>query len=377
VSNSHGTTGFQQVGLPFYNYSITDLWLTLPHINYTNSALTSTGRWNKRSVFRWNNSTAAFDQLTTANASTSVGKPTDYYILSRLNYNGSVAWDPTVLVDNNSTLASGTSSTAALTDVNSTKKFFSGVPVSDTDGDTQISLSGALATNIFGTLGKNKNAYNELYNSYLDDPFVTSKWTGDYALNVYQQGNPFLTNVDLSLVAKGDNVSDDENAISNLNGIYYYTSGLQTNSFGTTYSNVTGVKVTFDSNGNIVGGFSNDLVIKPMQDFIIKLNSNATQTLKFNKTRRFAQTARNSSTAYSVTAARMSSLNNVTKQLAVVLYDANDVELGRTFYVLNSDATTGYSPEHARMQAITDNNSLYTREEQLVGGDDTNTTYGL
>jgi tetrahydromethanopterin S-methyltransferase subunit F len=29
------------------------------------------------------------------------------------------------------------------------------------------------------------------------------------------------------------------------------------------------------------------------------------------------------------------------------------------------------------MQAITDNNSLYTREEQLVGGADTNTTYGL
>jgi hypothetical protein len=187
----------------------------------------------------------------------------------------------------------------------------------------------------------------------------------------------FLNEFDLSLVAKGDNVSDDENAISNLNGIYYYTSGLQTNSFGTTYSNVTGVKVTFDSNGNIVGGFADDLVIKPMQDFIVKLNSNAIQTLKFNKTRRFAQTARNSSTAYSVTAARMSSLNNVTKQLAVVLYDANDVELGRTFYVVNSDATTGYSPEHARMQAITDNNSLYTREEQLVGGDDTNTTYGL
>jgi hypothetical protein len=189
----------------------------------------------------------------------------------------------------------------------------------------------ALATNIFGTLGKNKNAYNELYNSYLDDPFVTSKWTGDYALNVYQQGNPFLTNVDLSLVAKGDNVSDDENAISNLNGIYYYTSGLQTNSFGTTYSNVTGVKVTFDSNGNIVGGFADDLVIKPMQDFIVKLNSDAIQTLKFNKTRRFAQTARNSSTAYSVTAARMSSLVMLQNNLLLFCMTQMTLNLGERF----------------------------------------------
>lgn len=394
VDGIHGSTARQQVALPFYNYSVTDLWLTLPHINFTNSALTTTGRWNKRSVFKWNNSTAAFDQLTAANSSTSVGKPTDYYILSRLNYNGSVAWDPTVLVDNNGTLASGTSVTAALTDVNSTKKFFIGVPVSDTGSDTQVSLSGALSTNVFGTLGKNKNAYNELYNSYLDDPFVTSKWTGDYGLNVYQQGNPFLTNIDLSMIKKGTTAvnDDDENYISNINGIYFYSSGLLNSLSGTNYGSSIGAKITFDASGNPVGAIllgssqlgldvtgaagANMLVIKPMQEFIIKLNDATPQTLKFNKTRRFAQAARSSSTPYNVTAARTAAAS-VTKQLAVILLDANNVELGRTFYVVNSEATTGYSPENARMQAVSDNTSFYTKEEQLAGGADANSSYGL
>ena len=395
VDGIHGSTARQQVALPFYNYSITDLLLTLPHINYTNSALTTTGRWNKRSVFKWNNSSAAFDQLTTANSSTSVGKPTDYYILSRLNYNGSVAWDPTVIVDNNSTLASGTSVAAALTDVNSTKKFFSGVPISDTDGDTQISLSGALATNIFGTLGKNKNAYNELYNSYLDDPFVTSKWTGDYGLNVYQQGNPFLTNIDLSMIKKGTTAvnDDDENFISNINGIYFYSSGLLNSVYGSNYSSTQGVRITFDSSGNPVGAImlnatkqggditgssgADLLVIRPMQEFIIKLNDTTPQALKFNKTRRFAQIARSSSTSYNVTAARISSSNSVTKQLAVILLDDNNMELGRTFYVVNADATTGFSPENARMQATTGSTSIYTKEEQVSGGADVNANYNL
>lgn len=369
VESPHGTTGRQQVALPFYNYSITDLQTTLPHINISNSALTATGRWNKRSVFKWNNATAAFDQLTTANSNISVGKPTDYYILSRRNYDGSIAWDPTVA------------------------RTFKGTPVSDISGDTSLTLSGALSTNVFGTNGANKNSYNELYNSYLDDPFVTNKWGTDYGLNVYQHGNPFLTNIDLSYIKKGTtNLNDDdENAIGNLNGIYYYTSSIQNNSFGTKYGSATGVKITFDGSGNPVGALmvgstpgtsetgaagANYLVIKPMQEFVLKLNNNTSQNLKFNKTRRFAQTARTSST-YSTTAARRSTTPSVTKQLAVVLYDANDVELGRTFYVVNKDATTGYAPDEARMQATSDVVSIYTKEEQLAGGADTNTNYGL
>lgn len=379
VEAIHGATGRQQVALPFYNLSPSDLLAILPNINITNSALSSTGRWNKRSVFKWNNTTSAQDQITSTLTPTSVGKPTDYYILSRRNYDGSIAWDPTVTTENDLTATdniAGTTTTSATTAINTKKKIFKGVPVSDAGADTSVTISGSF-TGSFGASGNSTNSYNEKYNSYVDDPFVTNKWTGDYGLNIYQYGNPFLTNIDLSLITKGNTTSDDENAISNLNGIFYYTSGVEKGAINAIYTNRTGVKVTFDGSGNIVGGVANDLVVKPMQELVLKMTNNTSQTLKFNNTRRFAQTARLESTTYGVTAARMASSPIVTKQLGVILLNSNDEEIGRTYYVVNSSAVTGYSPDNARMQATTDNASIYTKEELLSGGADASTTYGL
>ena len=113
-----------------------------------------------------------------------------------------------------------------------------------------------------------------------------------------------------------------------------------------------------------------------MQEFMIKLSDNTSQTLKFSKTRRFAQTARPEATPYSVTA-RVSKAPVVTKQLGVVLYDANDTEIGRTFYIVNNEAVSGFSPENARMQATTGSTSIYTKEEQVSGGADVNANYNL
>lgn len=376
VDVAHGTTGRQQTALPFYDFAITDLQAVLPYINITNTALNSVGRFNKRSVFKWNNATSAFDQLTSS-LTPIVGKPTDYYILSRRNGDGTYAWDPTLTAENPNALQAGTTMGSPITAANTMKKIFKGVPVSDVNvANTSVALSGSF-TGSFGTNGAAINQYRELYNSYVDDPFVTNKWLGDYGFNIYQHGNPFLTNVDLSLVKKGNTSTDDENAISNLNGLFYYTSGIQNTIKGSTYTSATGVKVTFDGAGNVVGGTANDLVIKPMQEFMIKLTDNTAQTLKFNKTRRFAQTARAEATSYSVTAARVSSPAVVTKQLGVILLNANDEEIGRTFYVVNTDAVTGYAPNDARMQATSDNTSIFTKEEQLEGGADVNTSYGL
>lgn len=372
----HGATGRQQVALPFYDLAVTDLQAVLPYINITNSALTSTGRWNKRSVFKWNNATAAFDQLTSS-LTPIVGKPTDYYILSRRNFDGTIAWDPTLTAENPDASLAGTITGSPITAANTMKKIFKGVPVSDVDvATTSVALSGSF-NGSYGTGGAVKNQYNEKYNTYVDDPFVTDKWLGDYGYNIYQHGNPFLTNIDLSLIKKGTTATDDENAISNLNGIFYYSSGIERGNTSTTYTSATGVKVTFDSAGDIVGGTANDLVIKPMQEFMIKLADNSAQTLKFNNTRRFAQTARSEGTPYSVTAARVSSPRVVTKQLGVILLNANDEEIGRTFYVVNTDAVTGYAPNQARMQATSDNTSIFTKEEQLDGGADANTSYDL
>ncbi|MFN8364778.1 MAG: hypothetical protein U0T78_05860 [Cloacibacterium normanense] len=58
----------------------------------------------------------------------------------------------------------------------------------------------------------------------------------------------YLTNIDLSLVKKGTLATDDENAISNINGISYYTSGIENfPAVGTIYTSTTAVVRTFDS----------------------------------------------------------------------------------------------------------------------------------
>lgn len=87
--------------------------------NLTNSALNTYGRWNKTSAFKWNNSSSAFDQLTT---SLTVGKATDYYILPRrLNTSAlTYAWDTTVTVENPTADLDGTPRAAGT--INSMKK---------------------------------------------------------------------------------------------------------------------------------------------------------------------------------------------------------------------------------------------------------------
>lgn len=374
VSALHGSSGWQQTGLPFYNYSVTDLQATLPFVNVSNTALNNWGRWNPRSVYKWNNALAVWDQLD-ASMTTAVGKPTDYYILSVRSAEG-MMWDPALTAENElgaTDNLAGTSTTAVPLTLNTKRKIFQGKPVSDVNGDTQVTLAGAFGN--FGTNGASTNKYRERYNSYIDDPFVTQLWGVDYGKNTYQYGNPFLTNVDLSLVKKGDAVTDDENAISNLNGIYYYTTVAGSNK-GVAFTSLAGVRITFDTSGNPVGDVD-QLVIKPMQEFVVKLTDATSQTLKFNKTRRFAQTARTESVPYSVTAARMTAPSMVTKQLGVVLLDADDNEIGRTYYVVNSEAVSGYAPAAARMQALSDLNNIFTQEELPAGGKDHNTSYGL
>lgn len=382
VDIKHGVTGSQQTALPFSSFAPSDLLATLPYINVANSALTVNGRWNSSSAFKWNNTTATFDQLTTA-TTPNLGKPTDYYILPRKSSNGTVVWDPTVTLPNENaninSVLHGISGGNSSTTPNTMKKIFQGVPVSDADlSVTAVDLKDSALGISFGINGVGKNKYGEKYSTYIDDPFVTTTWGADYGKNMYQFGNPFLTNIDLSLIKKGNSSTDDENAISNLNGLYYYTSGVESNGKGTSYTAASMVKVTFDSNGGLVAGQANDLLIKPMQAFVVKLSDSTPQTLKFNKTRRFAQTARPDTTTYSVTARTLSKTNSVsTKQLGVVLLDANNQELGRTFYVVNEDAVTGFAPSTARMQATADNSSIYTNEEQLNGGADTNANYKL
>ncbi|WP_379968657.1 hypothetical protein [Epilithonimonas sp. UC225_85] len=358
----NGTTGRQQTGIPFYNFTYADLKNVFGNgnINLTNGGNTTSGRFSPSSIFKWNNERARFDQIVGGADTDVIGTPLTYYIVPRRKADGTFFWVP-----------------------NSDKKTFTGIPVSDmTTSNVQISLSGAYAGS-FGYNGSSSNYYGEKYNTYLDDPFrsKTPTWASDYALNLYQLANPFLTNLDLSFIATSEagNLSDG-NSISNLVGVAYYGTSFITNTFsGTTYGTPI---VATTSGGVFQGGDISKLIIKPMGEFMVKLSNNTAQTLNLTKTRRFKSTVRSTSTDYSVTAAKNTSddegggipADKIVKQVAVVMYDLDGTELDRTYYAISPSAVTGYNPSTALMQAYSSDKKIFTKEEKSEGGEDSNYT---
>lgn len=373
---NHGITGRQQTALPFYNYSINQLNTVFGgNLQITNTTLNSTGRFNFASVFRWNNQKARFDQLTTSNSSTSVGAPTDYYIIPRRNNDGTVFWNAAV-----------------------DKKTFSGTPVSDVSRQTQITLAVPDMNYItsFGVNGNTKNYYYERYNSYLNDPFRVGggggvpAWDADYGQNLSQFGNPFLTNIDLNNIIGTSDADGDGNALSNVEGIAYYGD----NDLNWYYANQSsgGYTGTVYTNGNLViakstakgtplqAGDVTKMIIKPMQEVMVKLTNSTPTTLNLNGTRRFAQTPR--TVSYSgVTTARTATVSSIpadqlVKQVAAVLYNASGSEVGRTYYAVSPSAVTGASPT-AKLQGYVNGYAIYTKEEAISGGADANSTQQL
>lgn len=138
-----GTTARQQVGLPFFNYKISDLVSNITnspsntagnYLNVTNGSNNSAGRFSPSSVFKWNNARARFDQIVSGGDLTTVnvGTALDYYIIPRRNSAGTEVWD-----------AANTSNVTT----------FSGTPVSDITTVQSLSLTGAAAGINFGFNG--------------------------------------------------------------------------------------------------------------------------------------------------------------------------------------------------------------------------------
>ncbi|SEQ04177.1 hypothetical protein [Epilithonimonas lactis] len=375
--NTTDNTGRQQIGLPFYNFTIPELESVFGagKLNVTNTANNSAGRFNVASAFWWNNARARFDQIAnggtaydaSGNPNPSFINPMTYYILPRRTAaNATAFWNP-----------SGETKT------------FVGTPVSDmTTSNVQLSLSGGY-TGGFGVNGNGANFFGERYYSYLDDPFEskTSGWSANYGLNLYQMSNPFLTNLDLKYIAQNEatNLSDG-NYITNLTGIAYYRSGnvswaIRT---GSSYSTTATLML---ASGVFQAGDVNATVIRPLGAFMVKLSSNAAQTINFSGTRRFKYSSRASNVDYSVAAARNGSASTqeegepnalvdipadkVVKQVAVVMYDSEGDELDRTYYAVSPSAVTGHSTLTS-LQAFNTDKKIFTKEEKSDGGLDAN-----
>lgn len=385
-----GTTAKQQVGLPFFNYKISDLVSNITnspsntagnYLNVTNGSNNSAGRFSPSSVFKWNNAKARFDQIVSGGDLTTVnvGTALDYYIIPRRNSAGTEVWD-----------AANTGNVTT----------FSGIPVSDITTVQSLSLTGAAAGISFGFNGSAANYFGEKYRTYLDDPFQSKtgnggNWDTNYGKNLYQVANPFLTNIDLKYIGQAETTNSDGNAIPNLQGVAYYTSGLTwTKASGTGYpsenntgsSNGTaGITIVMTASSGVfqAGDIGNNrLIIKPMGEFMIKLStdngSNTASKIDFTALRRFSNVSRNNTTDTTNPTSRTADgtdipADKIVKQLAVIMYDSDSLEIGRTYYAISPSAITGNNPGNTLLQAYNgDDSIIYTKEENINGGEDTN-----
>lgn len=356
---------FQQMAMPFSNKTVQSIADNLGKggANFTNNRTTTAlAYWdNTNTVMRVVNPSTSTDP----GNSTALYGPTTYFAV------GTTGWTP------------DPAGTAVRT--------LKGIPYSDTSTSTNaVSLTnggkpGGNALN-YGSSGQYINVFGERYNTYLNDPFDT-RWTNTYGKELYQYGNPYLTNLDLSRIGTElleTGTVKDGNVLP-VQGIRFSQSGINYSSTGTATSVNNTVTFSSSSSGAVVSaGDVNSLIIKPMGTVYIKLNPDFetanpgvyTRTLNFNTLRRFASTARTASTSYSVTAAKNTSSSSV-KQLGVIALDSQDKEIYRTYYVVHDGATTGYSSA-ATLQANLGYNSnntpasgaIYTNEEYITGGED-------
>lgn len=352
-TDRHGNGNyFQQIAIPFYGKMLNTL--------STEFAKTfNTGRYSNP-ILKWDNTGAVSNHFTNLTTTTSDGS--GYYMLKVTNNDFNTSTPPAAMA----TIAP--TATGSVFTING--KPYATLPVATLQNGGNVA---------FGAGGNNINPQNEKYNSYLQDQFenTATPWVGNFGKNIYQFGNPFLTNLDLSKIGYVENVGvTDGNAVSNIWGVKYSAGTVQTSATGSTYT--TGAQIqTFNNDGTPVGDIG--LMIQPMQPFVLKLRDNSSQTLNFNTLRRFNQAVRAAGTDYNVTAAKNASAGKLAggvKQLGVIGLDATGKEIARTYYVVSPTATTGHQVSTATtVQAgASSGNLIGTYEEALTGGYDNNYT---
>ena len=362
--NSHGA--YQQMAIPFYKKKFSELSTEL-------NANLSGNRNNRTGVLVWNNSKVRFDHFDPVNNNTTDIKlaghtvansgATSYYAIGSRYFNS---------------FTGGTLNTLS-TNVFTIK----GVPFA---GDITAVLSGAGDGVDFGVGGKNTNYYREQYKSYLGDHWEhsSSPWTGNYGKNIYQFGNPYLTNINLKYIGT---------IIDNLMGVRVEPS----TSVKATGAETGGVYVSYNNAGVAIGDVKH-VIVRPMGTFEIKLSGPSVRVLDFGQLRKFAYEANTSnistynsgvtvqskssnkefslselselstnSTA-KIANARLSS--STVKQLGVIALDADGKELGRTYYVVYADGVSGQPTKFSSQVTANSKTIIGTFEESKKGGVD-------
>lgn len=330
----HGT--YQQIALPFYNKSLSALGTEL-------GRPFEDKRRSQKELLVWDNKKVRFDLLKTSESSATTvtaaraggSASTAYFAM------GALGFDPST-----------------------PNRTIKGIPYAD--ANVSGILEGADKVN-FGSGGSARNYYGEPYNTYLQDGFdaSTGEWQGNYGKNIYQFGNPFLTNLDLSQlkthfrdlqgvrVAPIDVTTIDKGATFSKSFRYITYTGLSGSSVGT----------------SIPVGDIDNAIIKPMQTFVIKLSRGNATPLDFSSLRRFAYKAATGSFSKVTSSKRGISVASSVKQLAVIAQNSKGEEIGRTYYVVYAGGVTG-QPKTATTQVTASGNVIGTFEENKNGGID-------
>ena len=370
AATSHGA--YQQIAIPFNNKSFQSLSDDL-NGGFNNQ------RWGGKEILKWSNENMRFDGSTIPPSP--ITSPNTAGITIELS---TVTSRP----DRTAYYTLGTGGTYIPTDLRTVK----GTPFADGDGNgattsgtNTVSLIESTIPSTYGVNGNNRNIYQEKYNTYIGDPFVaTADWdssTSTFGKYMYQYGNPFLTNLDLSFIGFNENSGvTDNNNISNIWGVLVDPQNVTWNSnTGGIGTYAESQKVTFnEADGKPVGNI-NSLIIKPLNTFRLKLRNNTTQTLDFDNLRRFSSVPRAESVTnpYSVTASKNTGRDNgIIKQLGVIALDASGNQIGETFYVVAPHFATGHipNPNISSVQALTATTSavIQTFEENLTQSTDPN-----
>ena len=359
--NAHGA--YQQMAIPFYNKTFASLSSEL-------GANLSGNRWNRTGILVWNNERVRFDHFVPSNNTTDIllaGRnavenkgATSYYAIGSRNFNA----------------FSGGNLNSLSTRVFTIK----GVPFAGTITGT---LTGAGQNVDFGPGGSYTNYFNERYNSYLGDfwEYTSSPWTGNYGKNIYQFGNPYLTNLNLKYLGT---------LISTLKGVRIEP-GTAVKASGDT----SGVYISYT--GGIAVGDVKRPMVRPMGTFVVKLSAGTTP-LDFGKLRKFAYSASSSATptynggvtvqskssngelllselselstnsTTKIANARLS--NSTVKQLGVIALDADGKEIGRTYYVVHANGISGQPTKLTTQVTANSKTVIGTFEESKKGGVD-------
>lgn len=340
---------YQQMGIPFFGKTITSLGTDL-------GKTFNVQRRSENEILPWNNRNVEFDNLSGIGFKFGEdAKPFTYYTVGGKNL-----------------------------DVTSAVKTLKGRPVSDAlNSEKKLQLQDAGLNINFGTgTGNVINGYGGRYNTYVQDGFEIGAggvaWIGDFGRNIYQFGNPYLTNLDLSQIAIAEaGAPGDGNNLSNIYGVRLDVSGVTFNpnrgGGSTSYKAIT-------FNTGVATGDVEYQVIRPMGTFVIKLKNNSVKpTLDLSTLRRFKYNPRSADKAYNVTAAKSVKGVSTVKQLGVIGLDVDGNEVERTYYVVSSNTVSGNSANVKAQIGGLNGALLGTYEEDAINGgyDNNNVSYWL